>query len=189
VSASFRHGATTAVCAAVLLASTAEAQCASGLYPAEGGGCCWPGQTFDASRERCVGDPIACPEGFAPGSGTCIRLHETAPETPAREPDVPLQVIGGISFFGAYVAAATVAFAYQPGGDVLSIHWLLGLVPFANWVHGLLDTGGLALFGAELAITGVQIAGFVLLIVGAVGHPTHRDDAVRLRPDGLEVRF
>jgi hypothetical protein len=58
-----------------LCCSTAAAQnasCPAGQNISEdtAGHCCWSGQAWSRSREKCVGIP-ACPNGFTPGAETC----------------------------------------------------------------------------------------------------------------------
>ncbi|GAB5540816.1 MAG: hypothetical protein SangKO_005760 [Sandaracinaceae bacterium] len=53
------------------LPAAVHAQCAEGRVPTGEGYCCWPGQTWNDERSRCVGPP-RCPEGSFGEGDECV---------------------------------------------------------------------------------------------------------------------
>lgn len=156
--------------------ATRAQACAAGMVPVDGY-CCWPGQTFDVDRDRCVGAP-ACPAGFVGIGSRCALDESTTGESPSN-PSSPAEL--GPTVYrrrvAAYTSGALMFFISYPVGVLTprlsgAPNWGWGWLPF---FHGFGLSGASFGAGIEAAIAtcviagAAELAGLVLMIVGEVG--------------------
>ena len=169
------------VLAATPTALADAGRCADGLVPVDGY-CCWPGQSFDVDRDRCVGAPV-CPAGFVGVGSRCAREDVPAPSSAAllSSPASPSERAPVVHHrrVAAYTSGALMFFISYPVGVLTPP---LSGAPNAGWswipfVHGLgligASYGGGGALEAAIAtcvIAGAtEVAGLVLMIVGEIG--------------------
>lgn len=109
------------------LPSAARAQCAEGRVSTGEGYCCWPGQSWNDERSRCVGPP-RCPPGSVGEGDECVAVDavpEGADASPSSdEPPAPaadaaaVGVRDGASYEGVFGEDGATVATQAATGDV-----------------------------------------------------------------------
>lgn len=160
------------------------------------GYCCWPGQIWSATFNRCDGAPI-CPAGFVGVGAECrilappVQSADTHAPTQQRESRTELVVTGAALFGVGWIGSIGAGMAYAANGgwhEEITFSYLapivgapIGTAQLSLWG----DDRTLAWFGSVASVV-FQVTGMVLFIVGLAAKRPIATPTAELA-DGVEV--